>query len=163
MPVRPTRSVHLVARMLRLGAIALCAACAVSSATAQVTALKAPARTLITARIDPQQRVALQGHVATWARVEHDRGAVPDDTSLTGAVHGVAGLHTTKFHPTHRMTPQQGVLQGLQPQMNGGSGTHYVSPADFAKIYDLPASYNGSGQSIAIASKARVYDADDTN
>ncbi|TLY51374.1 MAG: hypothetical protein E6K53_07570, partial [Gammaproteobacteria bacterium] len=280
MPVRPTRSVHLVARMLRLGAVALCAACAMSSATAQVTTLKAPpARTLITARIDPQQRVALQGHVATWARVEHDRGAVPDDTSLThlalalkrspereaafqqllkdqqnpaspqyhhwltpvevgdqfgasqqdidaigawltkqglrvdgvtngrmritfsgsagaiaatfgtalryyavgsetrianaqapslpaaltGAVHGVAGLHTTKFHPTHRMTPQQGVLQGLQPQMNGGSGTHYVSPADFAKIYDLPASYNGSGQSIAIASKARVYDADDTN
>src|SRR5438445_6046931 len=84
MPVRPTRSVHLVARMLRLGAVALCAACAMSSATAQVTTLKAPpARTLITARIDPQQRVALQGHVATWARVEHDRGAVPDDTSLT--------------------------------------------------------------------------------
>ena len=282
MSVRPNRSVRSVARVLRLIAFALCIAGATSSADAQTPALKAPsARSLIQMRIDPQQRVTLQGHVAAWARGERDRGSVPDDTSLThlalalnrspereaalqqllkdqqdpaspqyhhwltpvevgeqfgasqqdidtisawltkqglhvdgvansrmritfsgsagaiaatfgtalryyavggetrianaeapslpaaltDAVHSVAGLHMLKLHPSHRMTPQQSVVQGaqVQPQMNGGSGTHYVSPADFAKIYDLPASYNGSGQSIAIVGRARVYDGDDTN
>ncbi len=279
--VRPSRFPRVV-RVLCASAFAACIATAVSTAAAQAPALKAPgARSLISARIDPQQRVALQGHVATWARVERDRGAVPDDmplshltlslnrspereaafqqllkdqqdpasplyqhwltpveigaqfgaaqadidaisawltaqglhvdsiansrthigfsgsaraiantfgtalryysvgsetrianadapslpAALTGAVHSIAGLHTVKFHPAHRMTAQQGTVQGtsLQPQMNGGAGVHYISPADFAKIYNVPSNYDGSGQSIAIVGRARVYDGDDTN
>ena len=46
---------------------------------------------------------------------------------------------------------------------SGSSCSNYVFPADFAKIYDLPSAYNGSGQSIAIVSRTRVYDTDDAN
>lgn len=91
--------------------------------------------------------------------------------ALAAIVQSVAGLHTIKYRPAHHMTPpQQATAAPLvtQPALTncpaGGSCTHYVFPADFARIYDLPASsINGSGQSIAIVSRALVYDTDDTN
>ncbi len=88
--------------------------------------------------------------------------------ALAPVVLSVAGLHTVKYRPAHRMTQPQQRTTGstLQPQASncsGGSCDYFVFPADFTKIYDLPAAYNGSGQSIAIVSRARVYDTDDTN
>ena len=92
-------------------------------------------------------------------------------TALADVVMSVAGLHTIKYRPAHHMTaPQQAtaVPPVTQPALTNcpasGSCTYYVFPADFAKIYDLPASsIDGSGQTIAIVSKTRVYDTDDNN
>jgi len=252
-----------------------------SSALAQAP-LKAPGtRSLITARIDTQRRLTLQGHVAAWARVEADRGAVPAElplarltlmlnrspereaafqqllkdqqdpaspqyhhwltpvevgeqfgasqqdidtigtwltqqglhvdgvansrmritfsgsagavastfgtalryyavggetrianaeaphipVALGDAVRGVAGLYVIKFRPAHRSTPQHSAAQDsiTHPQGTGGAGSHFISPSDFAKIYDVPTAYNGSGQEIAIVGKSRVYAQDDAN
>jgi subtilase family serine protease len=271
--------------MLCMGAFVLCAAGALSTAAAQTALLKVPsARSLITAPIDPQQRVALPGHVVTWARAEADQGAVSaelplthltlalsrstereaafqqrlkdlqDPTSpqyhhwltpvefgeqfgaaqedidaisawLTGqglhvdavsnsrmritfsgsagavantfgttlryyaigsetrianadaphipvalgnAVQGVVGLHTMKFRPAmrqraHEMTAPALSTQPASSNCSGGTCSHYVFPADFAKIYNLPSAFNGSGQDIAIVGKSRVYDQDDIN
>ncbi|MGH8123205.1 MAG: S53 family peptidase, partial [Rudaea sp.] len=91
--------------------------------------------------------------------------------ALAGVVQSVAGLHTIKYYPAHQVTaPQQALAapSAIRPALTNcppsGSCSYYVFPADFAKIYDLPASsINGSGQAIAIVSKTRVYDADNTN
>jgi len=94
-----------------------------------------------------------------------------DDPQIPAAfssiVQSVAGMHTVKYHPAHHMTqPQRKTPGPLQPQASncsGGSCDYFIFPGDFAKIYDVPTNFTGTGQSIAIVSRTRVYDADDTN
>ena len=88
--------------------------------------------------------------------------------ALATVVQSVAGLHTVKYHPAHRTTQPQRAAPGpvVQPQASncsGGSCDYFLFPGDFAKIYDLPSTYTGTGQSIAIVSRTRVYDGDDSS
>jgi pro-kumamolisin-like protein/all-beta uncharacterized protein/BACON domain-containing protein len=83
--------------------------------------------------------------------------------ALAPVVEGVASLHDFRSMPLH---------YGLQPMPRSApeysSGTtHYMSPADFATIYDVAASYSssidGTGQSIAIVGRSNFPPADVTN
>ncbi len=287
MSLRSSHPIYRGLHQLCIGAFAVCAIAMVPSANAQTATLKTPnVRSLIATRIDPQQRLALSGHVATWARVERDRGAVPAELPLThltlalnrspereaalqqllkdqqdpsspqyhrwltpggfgkqfgaaqqdidaistwleqqdlhvdaisnshtritfsgsagaiantfgtalryyaiggetriantdapripaalsAAVQGIGGLHTIKYRPTAYQNAQQMSVSAINTQPAAtscvsGSCNHYLFPADFAKIYDLPAASvaDGTGQSIAIVGKSRVYDQDDSN
>ncbi len=52
----------------------------------------------------------------------------------------------------------------LGPHYSGGTGTHYVGPADFATIYNttplLAAGINGTGQTIAIVGRSDILMSD---
>jgi pro-kumamolisin-like protein/subtilase family protein len=90
--------------------------------------------------------------------------------ALAGVVRGVAGLATMRFAPQHHVraiTVPAGNARGPQPAMTNCSSTpcdHFVTPADFSTIYGLDAArgsgIDGSGGSIAIVGRARVYDQD---
>lgn len=68
--------------------------------------------------------------------------------SLTGIVESIRGLDDIRPKP-HRARSL------LRPDFNTSNGTHYLSPGDFAMIYDIQALYtagfDGAGQSIVIA------------
>jgi subtilase family serine protease len=93
--------------------------------------------------------------------------------AFAAAVRGVVGLDTVVFRPGHRMSaPRAGAITAGGPAPAGTSCgadgcEHIVFPADFARIYGLdtpPASnVGGSGVSIAIVGRERVYPPDISN
>jgi len=87
--------------------------------------------------------------------------------ALSGVVQSVHGLSTIRAIPTYRLGTVQFMSQPA-PAENpaatvcmGAVCNYYIFPADFAKIYDINPAYqqgiNGSGQTIAIIGRARVY------
>jgi subtilase family serine protease len=74
---------------------------------------------------------------------------------LSGLVAGVVSLHD--FRRTSEMRTRTPF--SMQPDYSAGA-THYLFPADFATIYDLnplfTAGTNGTGSSIAIASRSNI-------
>ncbi|MEO5560132.1 MAG: S53 family serine peptidase, partial [Dokdonella sp.] len=93
--------------------------------------------------------------------------------AFASAVQSVMGLRSIKFTPTHyASTPQSRSIGARPPQPAGTHCTgddceHFVFPADFAKIYNLNATnlqgIDGSGQTIAIVGRSRIYDPDIAN
>jgi pseudomonalisin len=93
--------------------------------------------------------------------------------ALSGVIRAVSGLYTVKDRAYHGAgTGFMPVGAGAIDQpggsfCNGSSCNHYVFPADFAKIYGLNPVYrqgaDGSGQTIAIVGRARVYNQDIEN
>ena len=83
--------------------------------------------------------------------------------ALASVVEGVASLHDFRSQPLH-----QGLkaLAASDPQYTSGA-THYLTPADFATIYDVAALYSssidGTGQSIAIVGRTNFAPGDITN
>lgn len=75
--------------------------------------------------------------------------------SIAPMVAGVLGLHD--FHP-------KAPRKRIQPYFTDTDGTHYLSPDDFAAIYDLTPLYNygfeGSGQSIVIVGQSDIDPSD---
>jgi pseudomonalisin len=69
--------------------------------------------------------------------------------ALATVIEGVASLHDVFSAPQHRSAPAFTT-----------GGAHYLSPADFATIYDANSLYNqaydGSGETIAIAGRADI-------
>ena len=66
--------------------------------------------------------------------------SVPD--AFAGEVLGVRGLND--FHPKARFRkPAVRFTSNI-------SGSHFVIPADFATLYDLPSNFDGTGQTIAV-------------
>jgi len=57
----------------------------------------------------------------------------------------------------------QGGYSYVDPEFNSSKGLHAMGPADFAKIYDLPALINGNGQAIAIVARGNISLADVSN
>jgi subtilase family serine protease len=86
--------------------------------------------------------------------------AVP--SALAPAVLGVEGLTTRHFHGNSVLRPQA-VTGGKKGALTLPDGSHYVTPADFATIYDVPANASASGQRIAIVGKSRVLAQDIAN
>ncbi|MGC2321752.1 MAG: S53 family peptidase, partial [Terriglobales bacterium] len=87
--------------------------------------------------------------------------------ALAPVIKAIHGLYTIEHRPMHKMSVVQFPLHGATPDLTGSSGKHYVAPADFATIYDLNSVYNGgvtgTGQTIAIIGRARVYNPDIEN
>jgi len=77
--------------------------------------------------------------------------------SLAGVVDSIRGLDDFRPKPQH-------VKSILHPEFDSSSGAHYLSPGDFALIYDIQALYNagfdGAGQKLAIAGQTDVNLAD---
>jgi hypothetical protein len=72
--------------------------------------------------------------------------------ALTPAIKAIRGLYTIEEQPTYHAA----VAQAASPQMTLSSTVHFIAPADFATIYDLPASYSGSGMTIGIVGRSRT-------
>ena len=87
--------------------------------------------------------------------------SVPAD--LAELVLGLHGLHDFRAKASSHSAMAQYALPITEP--DGGAGTYLsLSPADFAKIYDVDALYaahiTGAGQSIAVAEQSDFNDAD---
>jgi subtilase family serine protease len=95
--------------------------------------------------------------------------------ALSSVLRGIHGLSTVKHYPTLHQTvvpmpPNKvaGSSAKVTPEYTSSStGSHYVTPGDFAAIYDInsvySAGYTGAGQRIAIIGQSRVYATDITN
>jgi uncharacterized protein (TIGR03437 family) len=88
--------------------------------------------------------------------------------ALAPVIRAVSGLYTVKFHSTPRVggSTLPALFPGSSPAYSV-DGYHYLTPADFATIYDLNPVYsngiNGAGQTIAIIGSSRVDNADIEN
>jgi pseudomonalisin len=88
-------------------------------------------------------------------------------SAFVGAVRSVNGLDNPRFRPTHRARVMQSTLPAKSAPRPADSYctsspcVYTVFPADFAQIYDLvpvqQAGIDGSGQTIAVIGRARVY------
>jgi Pro-kumamolisin, activation domain/Bacterial Ig-like domain (group 3) len=70
--------------------------------------------------------------------------------ALAGVVLAVGNLHDFRPKPRVRVSPHF---------TSATSGNHFLTPGDFATIYDLPAGVDGTGQTIAVVGQTAV----DTN
>ncbi len=96
-------------------------------------------------------RVGGEMHYANSADPEIPR-------ALAGVIHGVVALHDFYSQPSI-----SGIRPVAAPQYSSGN-THYLSPADFATIYDLgplyQSSVTGAGQSVAVVARCNIHVAD---
>jgi len=99
-----------------------------------------------------------QMHVANGVDI-----SIPTD--LTPVVRGVVSLHNffkrpmiSSTTPLHRNS--HGTYESLVPDFTSGSGLHALAPADFSKIYDVPTTIDGAGQTIAIVARENVSGGD---
>ncbi|MGD0098540.1 MAG: protease pro-enzyme activation domain-containing protein [Terracidiphilus sp.] len=79
--------------------------------------------------------------------------------ALAPAIKAIHGLYTIEEQPLHRID----AIQPDSPLFTTSNGSHFISPADFTTIYDIPSSLSGSGQSIGIVGRSRTDFADFTN
>jgi subtilase family serine protease len=109
--------------------------------------------------VDGEQRFAIA-----------DEPKIP--VALAGIIKSVTGLYSIDIRPLHGSGSAQVTLdnneresQGIgSPDMTSSNGKHFVTPSDFATIYDLKTlSVNGAGQTIAIIGRSRVFAQDITN
>jgi subtilase family serine protease len=87
--------------------------------------------------------------------------------ALAPVVAGVATLHNfaKKAQLKSQLRPQASPIQtafesGLTPQYTSSSGAHYLSPADYAVIYNINPLYQagitGAGRSIAVVARTNI-------
>jgi len=89
--------------------------------------------------------------------------------AFAAIVQSIAGLADTPIQPASHgigMPAQQTPTEGSQPRYTTSSTTHYISPGDFANLFDLAVPYSagltGVGQRIAIIGRSRVVSTDIT-
>ena len=80
--------------------------------------------------------------------------------ALAPAVSAVQGLYTVEDRPTLHTTE----VKSASPDLTLSNGEHFITPADFARIYSLPGygSSGGGGLTIAIVGRSRTDFADFT-
>jgi subtilase family serine protease len=76
--------------------------------------------------------------------------------ALAPAIKAIRGLYTLEEQPQHHAA----AAQSASPQMTISSAIHFMAPADFATIYDLPQGSTGAGQTIGIVGRAHTNFAD---
>jgi subtilase family serine protease len=79
--------------------------------------------------------------------------------AIAPAIKAIRGLYTIDEQPLY----QARGMQSVSPLETANSGNHYLAPADFATIYDLPASLTGAGMTIGIVDRSRTNFADFSN
>jgi subtilase family serine protease len=72
--------------------------------------------------------------------------------ALAPVVKAVRGLYTVDERPQHHAR----TVQSDAPENTSLSGNHYIAPADFAVIYDLPSGLTGAGVTIGIVGESRT-------
>ena len=80
---------------------------------------------------------------------------------IASAVKSIHGLYEIDEKPMVHAR----LVSGARPLVTGSNGSqleYFVGPADFARIYDVPASLNGSGITVGIVGEARTDSADFT-
>ena len=90
-----------------------------------------------------------------------DEPSVP--TALQAVIAGVHGLSQSTLHPQSIATVVQGKITaqvsggGLtaKPMLTATSGQHFLTPNDFATIYDLGSVYSGGNTGATVAGKAQ--------
>jgi pseudomonalisin len=101
-------------------------------------------------------RIAGQQHIANASDP-----SIP--ATLAPVVMGVESLHDLFSAPQHTPPVKASSEFTVKPEFTSGSA-HYLSPADYATIYDIGPLYNqaytGSGETIAIAGRADISLAD---
>ena len=106
---------------------------------------------------------AFQTEMHTYKVNGEDRISVASDPmipeALAPAIQSIRGLFTIEEHPFYRAES----ARSASPEANSSSGNHYLAPADFATLYDLPASLTGAGTTIGIVDRSRTNFADFTN
>ena len=78
--------------------------------------------------------------------------------ALAQVIRAVRGLYTVNEQPLHHFR----ALSFASPEVTDG-GSHFMAPADFAMIYDLPGGLAGAGETIGIVGEARTDFADFSN
>ncbi len=86
-------------------------------------------------------------------------------TALLPLIGSIAGLADTPIQPANGSGSVAAPSSGPHPEYtSASSGAHYVTPADFALIFDLQPTYlsgiTGAGQKIAIIGRSRVVSTD---
>jgi hypothetical protein len=79
--------------------------------------------------------------------------------ALQNVIKAVSGLYTIEDRPQHVAR----AVQADTPALTSNDGSHFITPADFATIYDVPVSLSGEGQTIGIVGRSRVNPADIAN
>lgn len=107
-----------------------------------------------------QYQVAGKIHVANAQEI-----SVPQ--ALTPVVNGIVSLHNFLKKPLLARAGQfkresGGTYAQIDPNFTSSRGLHALGPADFAKIYNIPATATGAGQTIAIVARSDVS-VSDTN
>ena len=64
--------------------------------------------------------------------------------ALLPAIKAIHGLYTVKDRPAIHM----GAAQTDSPELTTSNGNHFITPADFAVLYDLPSNLTGSGKRV---------------
>ncbi len=91
--------------------------------------------------------------------------------AFANVIHSISGLSETHLQPMSRMHSKpltsMGVGSDVGPSpdyTSGGSGAHFVTPGDFATIFDVQPTYaagfTGTGQKVAIIGRSRVVPTD---
>ncbi len=120
----------------------------------------APAVTLAAAFSTPLHNFQVGDQIRRALTVEP---AIPTAfVTLVSSVTGMADIPLDPMHGRGSMpTPQS---TGLRPQDTFNSTTHFVTPGDFAVMFNLKpsynAGYNGAGQKVAIIGRSRVASSD---
>jgi hypothetical protein len=79
--------------------------------------------------------------------------------ALLPVIKAIRGFYEIEDRPAHHAE----AMQSATPAFNSSNGSHYISPADFHLIYDLPFTYSGYGQTIGIVGRSRTNFADFDN
>jgi subtilase family serine protease len=79
--------------------------------------------------------------------------------ALAPVIGSVRGLFAVDEQPAVRAT----AMQSSAPELTTTSGNHFIAPADFARIYNLPAGITGAGVTVGIVSWSRTNFADFDN
>jgi subtilase family serine protease len=90
-------------------------------------------------------------------------------SALAPIIASISGLAEVEIRPAHhievRSTSKDASASGINPQATF-SGNHYITPGDFATIFDLKpvysAGYTGTGQKVAVIGRSRVATSDIT-
>ncbi len=91
---------------------------------------------------------------------ETERMSVDSDpmlpASLAPVVKSIRGLYEIDEHPYHGAKS----IRMATPELTASNGAHFITPADFATIYDLPVGGTGTGQTIGVVGESRTNFAD---
>ncbi len=126
----------------------------------QVDEIAASHQTLVFSGTATQVEAAFQTTMRTYSIHGQKHIANSSDpmvpAALAPVVAGVASLHDVFSAPQHT-TPVK--AYSITPEYTSG-GAHYLSPADYATIYDISSlynqAYNGTGETIAIVGRSDI-------
>ena len=127
----------------------------------EVEEVTASRRSIVFSGTAAQVETAFHTGIHTYkirGEVHHANAKEPEiPLALMQVVGGVVSLHDFHSEPLHAGAKK------ASPEFTSG-GSHYLTPTDFATIYDLTALYqqsiNGNGQSVAIVGRSSIKIAD---